>query len=486
MINVVTRGARDTQGDLLYGSVGDVFEVGAGARHGGRIGERIYYRVDAGYFSQDDFPTAAGDDAGDGWSSRHGGVRIDHHLSEQALLTWQAGGSDSVRDDELVEGRNLHALGRLTRTWSDRAGLEVQAYFDHDWRDDAARVNGGADTVDFSVEHRFGLGERQDVIWGAGYRRSVMRAEQTQPTLGVSRDEVRTDLFSVFVQDEIRVLPDRLTLTAGLKVEHNSFTGIELQPGVRAMFKPTARQTLWGAVSRAVRTPSALEGTPFLEPVVGEPFPGPGGDYVPTVVGNPDLESEVMWSYELGYRVRPTTRVSVDLALFYHDYEDLITSGDEMNFMPGAPVGTAEIPFTNSMAGETYGVELALNVAPTDAWRLTATYALFIADTRGPASVEPEVEERGTPRNQATLGTEYDLGRKLSVNAQLRHVDAIPSVPAYLTADVRIAYQATDSLEFALVGRNLLDDRHPETGPNFFAVSSEVPRSFYAKVTWRH
>ena len=62
-------------------------------------------------------------------------------------------------------------------------------------------------------------------------------------------------LYSGFVQDEIALRTD-VTLTLGTKVEHNDYTGFEVQPSGRLQWNVTPKQTLWAAVSRAVRTPS--------------------------------------------------------------------------------------------------------------------------------------------------------------------------------------------------------------------------------------
>lgn len=485
VVNIVTRSARDTQGGLVYASAGDLHETDNGVRYGGRLGEKTYYRVFARFFSDDDFPLADGRPAGDGWRGEHGGFRVDHHPDDHTQLTWQADATKVDMDNGLVDGRNLNTLGRLTRSWGDRSSLEVQAYYDHSFRENSSATQVQTDTVDFTAQHTFGLGERNDVIWGAGFRFTDIGLRPTSPLVEVRDEDLDTRLFSVFLQDEFRLIPDKVTLTAGAKFEHNDYTGVEIQPSARGVFKPTANQTLWGAVSRAVRTPAAIEGKDVFAVTTGAPVAGPGGLYVPRAVGNPDVSSEVLWAYELGYRIQPTRRISVDLAVFYHDYSDLIASGDTVRFVPGAPVGTLEIPFGNKLHGHTYGGELSVTVSPAESWRLTAGYSLLRAEIRGPAGTDPEAIERGSPRNQATLRSSHELTKRLSVDAQLRYVDAIRFVPAYITADLRIACRVNDRLELSLVGQNLLDDRHPEQGPAFFAVAAEVPRSFYGKLVWR-
>ena len=56
------------------------------------------------------------------------------------------------------------------------------------------------------------------------------------------------------------LLRNRLYLTAGTKVEHNYYTGFGVMPSTpRRMAVQSAHQTVWAAVSRALRTPAALD-----------------------------------------------------------------------------------------------------------------------------------------------------------------------------------------------------------------------------------
>lgn len=484
VINIVSRDARDTQGGLLYGSAGDVEKFGYGARYGGRLGERTYYRVYAGAMAKDDYRLADGSDADDSWRARQGGVRVDHHPSETTQLTWQAETTGTEADNGTNDTLTANTLARLTKRWSERSTFEVQTYYSQGHYDELARSDARVDTFDLGAQHTFGLGERHDVIWGAGYRFSEIRLKQNNVISLVRDDEVEASLVSFFVQDEYHVVPDRFSVTGGVKLEHNTYTGFEVQPSLRAVFKPTPNQSIWAAVSRAVRTPSALESEDIFAIAAGAPFPGPGGVYVPRIVGNPDMDSEELVAYELGYRVQPMSRVNLDIALFYNAYDSLVTLGGVSRLVPGVPVGTAELPFLNTQdGGETYGGEVAATVSPADSWRLSASYSLLFVSLPGSAPSNPY--ERGTPRNQAVLRSSHDLGRQVGVDAQLRYVDNIQSVSSYLTADLRLSYRPTDRMEFALVGQNLLQDQHAEQAPFYLTPVSEVPRSFHAKFTWR-
>ena len=78
-----------------------------------------------------------------------------------------------------------------------------------------------------------------------------------------------------------------------------------------------------------------------------------------------------------------------------------------------------------------------------------------------------------------------DLPYHLEFDAVIRYVDVLPSpnVPSYFSADVRLAWHPTPSLELSIVGQNLWDNQHPEFGAA--ATRQEIPRSVYGKVTWR-
>ena len=132
----------------------------------------------------------------------------------------------------------------------------------------------------------------------------------------------RTDqLYTAFLQDEIRLIDDRLTLTAGTKLLRTNFTGFEFEPSVRLAWTPSENETVWAAFTHALRTPSDAEENFYLSGFVGI---APGG--VPEMArfnANPNFAPEQMNGYELGYRRLVRKSVLVDLASFYNHYHDL-------------------------------------------------------------------------------------------------------------------------------------------------------------------
>src|SRR5260370_41894885 len=86
---------------------------------------------------------------------------------------------------------------------------------------------------------------------------------------------------------------------------------MESQPSVRLWWSPTAQQTVWGAVSRAVRAPSRIDRDLYAPP--SPPF---------LVAGGPNFESEILNAFELGYKVQPASTLTGSLATFYNHYDD--------------------------------------------------------------------------------------------------------------------------------------------------------------------
>jgi iron complex outermembrane receptor protein len=484
VINIVTRSAKETQGGLLYASAGDVKRTSDGARYGGRGGENTYYRVFADYDKIADSPLEDGRPAGDGWLSWQSGVRVDHYPQAGTHLTWQA----DVTDNKLYAAGwntyNANTLGRWTRELSDHSSYEVQAYYDRTYRNDPTTEGLRIDTLDIAAQQTIVLKERHDVIWGLGYRSIANQFEQTSPFIMIRDHVFNQQVFNLFVQDEFKLIPDRLLLTAGAKLEHNDFTGVEIQPSIRAVLKLAPNQTIWAAVSRALRTPDEQESHDALGLLAGAPFIGPGGTlYLPIVVGNPDVKAEVLKAYELGFRTQLAPKVSVDLTAFYNRYTGLTdTTFQPVRFVPspfpGFP-GVAELVGENLQDGHTSGAEISVVATPTDDWRLTAGYSLMRESL--PESNNPML----FPQQQATLRSSWDVSRRAAFDAQLRYVDSEPGVPSYLTADARLGFHPTSALEVALVGQNLFDRRRPEFASAPFVVVAQVPRGVYGKLTWR-
>jgi iron complex outermembrane receptor protein len=513
VINVITKSARDTQGGLISGGGGTEERGVANFRYGGRLGEKAHYRVYGKYFNADDSVLASGAPADDPWWMGRGGFRTDWEPVEGSQLTLQGDVYSGrlkktfstfsltppyepiINDLIKVDGGNV--LSRFTRQFSDDANLSLQFYYDRTRRT-GSLASEQRDTLDFDGQHRFRLGDRNEFIWGGGYRYSADEFAQSYNLTpgGFSQD---AHLVNTFVQDEITLVPDKLRVMLGTKLEHNNFTGFEWEPSGRLSWTPHAHHTLWASVARAVRTPSLIESEGELTRQFIPPFtasPGLPTLPFPAVVlfqGSPNFRSEDLIAYELGYRVQPHPRLSLDAAVFYNVYDHLRSAESGTPSLQAATSPYVLVPVTpeNNLFGETYGAELAAHWQAADWWHWQAGYTFLQMQLhKRPASRDTVLEaaEGNSPHHQFSIHSRMDLPGKVALDTGLRYVDALPSlnVSSYLVAEARIAWRPHKNVELAVVGRNLLDSQHSEFRSTILkAPGTEVQHSVYGSVLWK-
>ncbi len=472
VINIITKDAKDTQGALLAGGGGTELRGFGGMRYGGALAPNLRYRVYGKYFDRDSTVLPDGRDASDDWNMGQGGFRMDWDASESNAFTVQGDGyegriSQAGEDDIDVSGANV--IGRWSHTFSEGSDLTLQLYYDRTHRNDPRNVSEDLDTYDVDFQHRFPLGERHDIVWGLGYRLIEDDIVSNTAAVAFLPPQVSRQWFSGFVQDEIALVKDRVHLTLGTKIEHNDYTGFEFQPSGRLAWRLSEQQTLWSAISRAVRTPSRIDREFFQS----TPFPIDGG---------PDFDSEELLAFELGYRVQPFFRLALSLAAYYNDYDHL-RSLEQVSPPMAFPVVIA-----NGLEGESYGAELTADYRVTDGWRLRAGYTELRIDLRPkPGSTDTFLGsfESNDSEHHFSLRSSLDLPGHWELDGAFRYVSRIDNqqVPAYGELDVRLGWQASPELEFSIVGQNLLHDDHAEFGA--LATRREIERGVFAKVLWR-
>ncbi len=509
VINIITKSAADTQGGLVVAGAGTEEKAFGSFRYGGAFNDDIHYRFFGKYFDRDASVFADGSDAADDWDSLRGGFRVDaapdsnnHFMAQGEAYDGNTGdtvetGSFTPPYAQLVDYEGGFAggylLGRWERYLEADADMGLQFYVDRSkW--DAYVGNSRVDTYDIDFQHRFQLGRNQEIVWGLGFRhiRDKLNVNEIY-RLDPVRDE--QNLYSGFIQDEIALWDQAAYLTFGTKLEHNDFTGFEIQPNARLLFKADERNSLWLSVSRAVRTPSRGETDAVVRDKVIPPSPPNPLPIQPVVFGNPDQKSEELWAYEAGYRSQPLPTLSLDVALFYNDYDQLRATelqSPQLEFSPPPPHLIIPTQLGNEMEGQTYGLELSVDWQVAGNWRLQGAYSLWAADlTAEVASVAEEnlsLVEDASPRHQVSLRSSLNLPGNVELDLWGRYVDRLPAfdISSYVTLDAKLAWMPMDGLELALVGQNLIEDQHPEFEPEFLGtVATEVQRSVYAKITWQ-
>jgi iron complex outermembrane receptor protein len=507
VINITSKSARDTQGWLVTGRAGNE-EYDSSARYGGKIDDKTFYRIYGKWRDVDNFQLANGDDSHDGWDSLRGGFRIDRYATDKDTLTFQGDvftsrlGQDlslpsfmpptfrTARDSTASEsGGNV--LARWTHVISDVSDFSIQAFYDRfEIKDPQLAYK--QDTLDIDFQHRFSPFTHQEVIWGAGFRflADDLGDSDVMQFSPHNRDDY---IANAFLQDDLTLIPDRVHLFLGTKVEMNSYSGLEVQPSVRVLYTPDEKNSFWLAVSRAVRTPSRFEedGKITLNRAVD---PNSGLGVTADTRGNTGLESEKLFAYEIGYRTQPSKALTVDIAAFANVYDDLRSfdpAGPSLEFTPPVPHIRIPVDVQNKLRGESYGVEIAANWNVTQDWRLSASYTYLTLQLHQSSSstdiVNQDLIEGSSPRNQFQLHSYYNITKDLELNSSLYYVEHLRSgdVPSYVRLDAGVTWRPKDGLELSVGVQNALDDRHPEFGNSLNTASSEVPRSVYAQLLWR-
>ena len=482
IINVVRAPAGDTPGTFVRVSAGDEERGRIEARHGSALGERTDLRVSGHGFAHDSFVDSVGADGQDDWHMGRVGFRLDRRLRRGTLAVHgdiyrgQRGQVyrfasltppyiDLTQDDTKLSGGYLQA--DWERDFVNGSQVRGQIYYDRtSWSD--VLIGEARDTWDVDLQQRLPAGQRHELVWGLGLRVSRDDIEST-PNFALDPSSRVSPLYSAFLQDEIRLGP-QWRLAVGTKVEHNDYTGVEMQPSVRLRWL-RGRQAAWAALSRAVRTPSRAEDDARLRNRTLPPnalFPDTPAALIYNV-GDRGVVSETLIAAEAGYRLRPLDGMSVDLAAFYHRYEDLRMGGLRLPVFVDEPVAhvIVELPSANDMEATTWGSELALDWRdPAGGRRLRGAYSWLHMEVTafGLANPVAEFEEGASPEHRLSLWPSIDLPGPARVDAMLRFVDRLPfyDINRYTELDVRLAWSLGTGMEVALSGHSLLAKDHEE------------------------
>ena len=196
--------------------------------------------------------------------------------------------------------------------------------------------------------------------------------------------DVDSFVFGMYVEDDIKLLNDRLTITPGLRFdyyEHSPKNTADYQasplfdpaylqgtsdsrfsPKLRAAFEATSELELFAQWSQGFRAPTARE----LYQTYGAP-----GSYAR--IGNPDLKTETSNGFEIGANYKATD-YSLSATVFNNYYRNFI---DTVQLQPPGgdfPVNGIE-GYTNLNRVHIYGVELSGEWQFTDNWRTWGSFA---------------------------------------------------------------------------------------------------------------
>jgi len=512
VINIITRSSRDTQGGYASAGGGNVEQGFANVRYGGGNPDGLTWRVYAKGFTRG--PEFHSDrDNFDDWRGAQGGFRMDWTKSARDSFTLQ-GDLYEQEDGERVNvssyvpaftgtadgdadlsGGNI--LFKWKRTLSGGNDFQLQAYYDRTNRYEP-NLGERRNTFDIDFLERTRLSANQQLLWGFGARSSdghFLEAISGLVFYPAHRDDY---LLSGFLEDDISVVPNKLSLNLGGKFLRTNYTGFAAQPSARLLLTPTENQSIWVSFTHAVRTPSDAEEDFYLSSYLGT---ANGIEEFARFNANKHFAPELLNGYEAGYRRLVTKSLYLDFAAFYNHHHDLfsqdLTGGPslettlpfpEANQPPPHVILTAQ--FQNDLYGVTTGAEIAPEWRPASFWRLRGSYSFLHMDLKQAPSIAlgagPGMVDGSSPSHEVVIDSSWDLAKHLQLDLTYRYVSALPAVlaPAYSTGDARVSWRFNSSIEFAVAGQNLFQPYHVEyAGDPGLPVA--IRRSVFATLIWR-
>jgi len=463
VINIITKNAADTHGVLVRGVTGSRERAHVAARFGAHITPRSSYRLYAVGSEFDSPQLEDGSSARENRRLRQAGGRLDWELAGDAHMTVQ--GDLNVGRVGLPDRTDIETgAGNVVATYSKRLSgghsLQLVGYVDREHREVPRQTWETRSTYNLEGQHSMRLAPRAQLLWGGGLRSTE---SHTRPELISFEPDDRTiNQVHGFAQAEITVTR-ALSVTVGSRGERTTFTAFTLQPAVRAKYTLRRDSLIWGAVSRAVRTPTRFDRDLRIQV----------NDAV-LIRGSEDFKAEELTAYESGARFAPTSRVSMEVSGFHNDYDDLRSQE-----------ATPFITLANLYGGHTTGVELAGNVQPHERWLVHAGYTgqrVTLKPQPGSHDMTNGRDEADDPSHIFTARSYLNLPRRFELDGFFRAVGKLRAsgLPGYHELDMRIGWQPTERTDISLMGRELLHPRHAE-----FAGGGSQLRYFQREVAVR-
>lgn len=507
VVNIITRKAQSTLGGLVSGSAGRINES-ADIRYGASIGSRSNYRAYGNYVNRRPMEMANGENVYDGEREVRFGGRIDWqkswadwitvtgnlyagHLKEQ-LVSAQVDPADiGGRDAGAISGGHLLTRWEHKRATGDSA---LQVYYD-----DASRNQLGTNedirTLDIDFENHMRAGSRNDLVWGSEYR--FTREYISGPVKITSRSIYHNDLIDGFLQDEVSLVPNRLLLTAGAKIQYGTLSHYQWQPSIRLLWAATDSQSYWIAASKAVVAPALQETSvqiPITLGMIG------GVPLVATILGDPNFKTQYVYAYEAGYRVRLPHSATFDVAGFYNDNRRIRSSTTSDPVFVPFPVPELQFTIleTSGYRGRSAGVESTMTWKPRSSVSLEGSYT-WMQDhihQAEPGNVAQQ-DSWNAPRNNLSGTASWNFAQHWRANSFVSYVGAVVSqgnpatgtptstIPAYTRVDLHVSHKLGDSFEFDGGVTNLQSPRHLEFGGGSNVLApTYIPRSLYINAAW--
>jgi len=316
------------------------------------------------------------------------------------------------------------------------------------------RVALGYDTIDFSPREKKNFGP--GILDTNNYKSVSESLVDVTGTPFIFAPKYKRELYYISLQDEV-FLTGNIELTIGLRYDYYNDFGSTINPRIAMVWN-----TFQGFNTKL------LFGKAFRAPNINElSFRNN-----PTVIGNPELDSEEISMLELVFDYQINNQIS-SVINFYNYKADKLISQD------------LQFVYQNKGVLEGYGAELELMWKPSSAISVTANYAYQ-------KSEDPNTEEDKSlaPRSLTYFALRYNISEgwlatiqsKLVKNRKRERLDSRPEVSDYLKTDFILNYRTDDNAwNIQLKINNVFNEDIREPVPNTplfnldFGFSTDIP-----------
>ncbi|MGP1722098.1 TonB-dependent receptor plug domain-containing protein [Shewanella frigidimarina] len=516
VINIITKHSADTSGGYAELGAGDYEQGFAGFRYGSTLSDNATSRVYVKGHSRDSLEYNSQDldsglaerlataDKDNNWTHFQVGGRVDIELETGTSLMLS---SDVYRTEmqqtsyypslvglsyvdynsDYIKSDGFNLLSKFTKALSPTSQYNLQAYYDYAKRDDDW-YGFSSETVDVDFQHQLLVGQNHNIIWGLGYRFIQDDFDQSTIIVSSESESTRTNLWSAFIRDEITLVDDELWLTLASRFEHYDYTGFEVQPNARLMWQLNKKNNLWASVARAIRTPSRIENnlsvnSQIIPPSVQSPLVSIW------VAGNEDYKSEVIISYEVGYRFTPAKKWSFDSTIFYNDYDQLRNApAGATDFSTFPNYISQYLTFSNDLDGYNYGFELSSQWAATDTIQFKVNYS-FTQNEFGAS----QSQNTDAPEHMISTMMDWSISDNVDFNLVWRVIDeayvlnindlSTKEIDSYSGVDLGLHWKVKPDVMLSAFGKNLLSPANLEFEGESYQLPYRVGPSYYIKAT---
>ena len=283
----------------------------------------------------------------------------------------------------------------------------------------------------FSAYQSYSLFKGNKTTAGFDFQRFGGEAIQKYP-LGMISDSTLADVsinnIAGYVNVQQSVFNNKITMNAGIRLDHHELKGSEWIPQLGLSYSPTPYTSLKAIMSKGFRNPTIRELYMFPP-------------------RNPDLEAERLMNYEVSLlQSFPNARVSMGVNLFYIKGDNMIITIP----INGRPLNI------NSGEVENKGFELTVNYHATENLRLSANYSLL----------DMTYKIVGAPEHKFYVSGNYSYN-KWNLSSGLQYLGNLyttitPEVKKEnaLLLNARINYNALEWMNLFVRGENLLDNKY--------------------------